>query len=521
MQPDVQPEAELPESSAPSAPAETADAEMSQAAIDLPVNVPVPMEEDDLHVHAKPLTSHQVFELSVDVHPEDITDNPLCLWSVLEDCFAVSIPKAKQRRVEVSFRKLSEGDKLLFEKAMQKEWNSWIENKVVSICRSKGIPVERVIKARWVLTWKASSDPDVKDRTPKARLVLVGWQDPDLGKIATDSPTLRKETKHLILSLCAARKWKLWGADIKTAFLSGDPSLREIYFRPPAEVKDWMKLSDQELFRLEKAAYGLAEAPKACYLRLPRELSEVGQLPSFRFAMAAPPAKRASVLSNEPLTESEISMTTGLLHRAIQNGQQQLMIQHYRQSRAGKWTHVPHKAVIDECSAAHEEVNHGAMSDATKRQRDAEEPEDDVHDWDRISMAESQLSSYTSYAAAGKGSAPSAPYPSAQQEPVRPGIQVPEGITVAQWGMSLCKMDKVKEWNSKGVPYSRLVQWAEYRTDVCKYLSWIKSTFGTQGTGMPKKKITSAVDLANYLEYTKWEPAGSDSVPFVREFAEF
>ena len=238
MQHDVQPEAETAESSAPAAPAETADAEMSQEAIDLPVNTPVPMEtEDDFHVHAKPKVSHQVFEMSADVHPEDITENPLCLWSVLEDCFAVSVPKAKLRRVEVSFRKLSESDKLLFEKAMQKEWNSWIENKVVSICRSKGIPTERIIRARWVLTWKASSDPDIKDRTPKARLVIVGWQDPDLGKVATDSPTLRKETKHLILSLCAARRWKLWGADIKTAFLSGDPSLREIYVRPPAEIK--------------------------------------------------------------------------------------------------------------------------------------------------------------------------------------------------------------------------------------------------------------------------------------------
>ena len=55
-----------------------------------------------------------------------------------------------------------------------------------------GIPTERIIRARWVLTWKSSSDPDVKSKTPKARLVLVGWQDPELGKIATDSPTLRK-----------------------------------------------------------------------------------------------------------------------------------------------------------------------------------------------------------------------------------------------------------------------------------------------------------------------------------------
>jgi hypothetical protein len=190
---------------------------------------------------------------------------------VLEECFAVT-PKAKQRKVEVNFRKLSPEDKKLFEKAMQKEWNSWIENKVTSICKKKGIPAERIIKSRWVLVWKKSSDPDDKSKTPKARLVLVGWQDPELGRIQTDSPTLRKETKHLILTICASCRWKIWGADIKTAFLSGDPQSRNIYFKPPSEIKEWMGLSDDDLFRLEKAAYGLAEAPRAWYLRLSRDV---------------------------------------------------------------------------------------------------------------------------------------------------------------------------------------------------------------------------------------------------------
>ena len=106
--------------------------------------------------------------------------------------------------------------------------------------------------------------------------MLVGWQDPELGRIATDSPTLRKETKHLILTICASKKWKIWGADIKTAFLSGDPTQRDIYFKPPSEIKEWMNLSEDDLFRLEKAAYGLAEAPRAWFLRLSREMASAG-----------------------------------------------------------------------------------------------------------------------------------------------------------------------------------------------------------------------------------------------------
>ena len=114
---------------------------------------------------------------------------------------------------------------------MKKEWQSWLENKVTTIVKGKGVPRSRVIGSRWVLTWKKSSDPDDRSLSAKARLVLVGFQDPDLGRIATDSPTLRKESKHIILSLCASKGWVIWGADIKTAFLSGDASNRQLFFR--------------------------------------------------------------------------------------------------------------------------------------------------------------------------------------------------------------------------------------------------------------------------------------------------
>lgn len=231
--------------------------------------------DDEFALEQENIKQHVVLEVSLDISSDDITNSPLFLWGVIEECFELKTSVQKKRRVEVSFRKLSPSDKKLFEQAMQKEWNSWIENKVTSLCKSRGIPTERIIKARWVLVWKKSSDPDQKEKTPKARLVLVGWQDPELGKIATDSPTLRKESKSLVLSLWASRHWKLWGADIKTAFLSGDPSQRNIYFRPPPEIRQWMNLSEDDLFRLEKAAYGLAEAPRAWFLRT-REMQSVG-----------------------------------------------------------------------------------------------------------------------------------------------------------------------------------------------------------------------------------------------------
>ena len=185
----------------------------AQEAIDTPVPEP---GDDELLVqrndHPKKIPNTEyVFEVGLDVFPEDVTDNELFLWGVLDECFLAHTPKAKQRRVEVSFRKLNETDKELFRKAMKKEWQSWIDNKVVSLCKARGISPDRIIKARWVLVWKKSSDPDVKTKTPKARLVSVGWQDPELGRVATDSPTLRKETKSLVLSVCASQRWTLCG----------------------------------------------------------------------------------------------------------------------------------------------------------------------------------------------------------------------------------------------------------------------------------------------------------------------
>ena len=246
---------------------------------DLAVSVPVPEDDEGLMVetgNGRIKRQESVLEVSFNVTSEDITADPLCLWHVLDECLQITTSKAKLRRVEVSYRKLNPTDQGLFKQAMQKEWQSWVDNRVTSLCKSRGIDPDRIIKARWVLTWKKSSDPDDRSKTPKARLVLIGWQDPELGKIATDSPTLRKESKHLILSLCAAEKWRVFGADIKTAFLSGDKSERDIYFKPPTELKEWLGLDGEDLFRLEKAAYGLAEAPRAWYLRLSREMKEAG-----------------------------------------------------------------------------------------------------------------------------------------------------------------------------------------------------------------------------------------------------
>eukprot|EP00435_Cladocopium_sp_Y103_P055859 s19_g18.t1 len=98
----------------------------------------IPSDDEGLLAEAKlpKKPALDVLEVSIDIHPKDINDNPLCLWSVLDECLVAAPSKAAKRRVEVSLRKLNVEDKRLFEKAMQKEWQSWVENKDPGILRT-------------------------------------------------------------------------------------------------------------------------------------------------------------------------------------------------------------------------------------------------------------------------------------------------------------------------------------------------------------------------------------------------
>ena len=84
----------------------------------------------------------------------------------------------------------------------------------------------------------------------------------------------------------------------------------------------------------------------------------------------------------------------------------------------------------------------------------------------------------------------------------------------------LCRRAWVKEWSPNGRSYVGLMEDAKKSSEICTYLKWIKKTFGTGGTGIIKKKITPAVDLALYLERMGWMEEEPDA-PFVREFVDW
>ena len=56
----------------------------------------------------------------------------------------------------------------------------------------------RIMRMRWVLVFKAADKGQVK---AKARIVILGFSDPDVGLINTKSPTMSRRSRQLLLQL--------------------------------------------------------------------------------------------------------------------------------------------------------------------------------------------------------------------------------------------------------------------------------------------------------------------------------
>ena len=152
-------------------------------------------------------------------------------------------------------RNLSREDRALFEQAKLKEWRSWLSKEAIELVKMRTkLPRHQLMRARWVLTWKQSTGE------AKARLCVLGFQDPRLEEVETSSPTMTQDAEHLILQWVVNHRYTLESGDLKTAFLSGDhdPDL-PLYIQPPADLQKMLKLGPNEHIRLRKAVYGLVD----------------------------------------------------------------------------------------------------------------------------------------------------------------------------------------------------------------------------------------------------------------------
>ena len=97
------------------------------------------------------------------------------------------------RKQEVSYGKLVPEERIKFDAAKEAEVSQWV--KEAAARRVEGlIPSNRIMWMRWVLTYKENG-------SAKARIVVVGFEDPDLESLVSSSPTMSRRTRQLVYQM--------------------------------------------------------------------------------------------------------------------------------------------------------------------------------------------------------------------------------------------------------------------------------------------------------------------------------
>ena len=204
-------------------------------------------------------------------------------------------------RKEYKWHEMNDHQKKLFAEAADTGWKVWVDNDAVSVLSKQEAAEVRerlrrsgegskILQPRFVFTDKNDGlrTPDCPmEIRPSARLVVPGYQDVSAYTIRKDAPTASRVMQHVLFAVIASnfkRGWRLTSADVKSAFLQGDPYIdggegsRELFIQNVRHKGDEpsLPLGEAGLARIKKGVFGLADAPRQWHLRLHRALSERG-----------------------------------------------------------------------------------------------------------------------------------------------------------------------------------------------------------------------------------------------------
>ena len=115
---------------------------------------------------------------------------------------------------------------------------------------------QETIGSRWIVIEKEKHDG--KKQNYKARMVAKGFQEKDQPQL--DSPTAAKESFKLLVALAANQNFKVVSMDIRAAFLQAKKLDREVYVRPPDDIK-----KEGKIWKLLKPLYRLDDASRKFY----------------------------------------------------------------------------------------------------------------------------------------------------------------------------------------------------------------------------------------------------------------
>ena len=229
------------------------------------------------------------------------------LWSsmALQETFAaeldaIKVAKVAQHEADVQGAKLVTGKARLEYNwgQLSPEWKTAYKEPLIKAVRVyfdhgavQGVPAhklvdcQRILSSRFVLTNKG--EENLEKAVLKARWVLGGHKDPDIGRFPTLAPTASVLAHNLINMVATQMRWAVQYEDVTAAFLQGHklPPEREVYVRLPRGYPDYIldfiaeKLGKgfrSDVLQLTKGGFGLPESPRLWYMCYKDTLEKTG-----------------------------------------------------------------------------------------------------------------------------------------------------------------------------------------------------------------------------------------------------
>eukprot|EP00971_Amphidinium_carterae_P351167 6491952-Amphidinium_carterae.1 len=133
---------------------------------------------------------------------------------------------------------------------------------------------DRVIESRFHFRWKPVDDAKGIHCKPKVRLILRGFQDPDVRELPSSVPAPSMASIQAVLAVIASYRWEAFQSDFTQAFLQGKPVQRLLLVRQPAQGVPGLK--PQQLLLLKKEVYGSIAGPSQWRLSVTAEIKKTG-----------------------------------------------------------------------------------------------------------------------------------------------------------------------------------------------------------------------------------------------------
>eukprot|EP00435_Cladocopium_sp_Y103_P000139 s3655_g1.t1 len=248
--------------------------------------VPIPSDDDDDEdgenclfgdtVDSGPVLFNQFWEIDItppDWQPQSFEDPHELVMTATE---------LRKKRVEVKLKDVGEEDQLRFAAAKDKEVRAWLSHKTVQRVAKGKIPENAIMRCRWLLSWKGANGDEppgelsLDGKRAKARLVVIGYEDPDIDVVKNDAPTLTKDGRQCVLQQVSSYRWPLISFDISTAFLHGRGDGRNLGLHPTPEIREALEMGPEDQCSLQGGAYGRVDAPYLWFCEIRDELCNQG-----------------------------------------------------------------------------------------------------------------------------------------------------------------------------------------------------------------------------------------------------